>query len=58
MLAGAGEVGVFAEKTVAGVDGIAALLFGDADQLGGVQIGGYALTFEGNGLIGAAYVQR
>ena len=58
LLAGAGEVGVFAEETVTGVDRIAVLLLGDANQLGGVQIGGNALALQGDGLIGAAYVQR
>ena len=58
LLTGAGEVGVFAEKTVTGVDRIAVLLLGDANQLGGVQIGGNALALQGDGLIGAAYVQR
>ena len=40
------------------MDRIAVLLLGDANQLGGVQIGGNSLALQGDGLIGAAYVQR
>ncbi len=38
--AGAGEVGVFREKTVARVDGIDALFLGDADDARDVEVGG------------------
>src|SRR5690554_2257111 len=55
--AGAGQLGALAEETVAGMDGIAALLPGQRDNLGNLQIGAGAASAQGHGLIRLAQVQ-
>src|SRR5690606_36695953 len=56
-LAGPGECGALAEKAVAGVDGIAAMLPGQRDQLGDVQVSRRAAARQGHGGVGPVAVQ-
>ena len=46
LFAGAGEVGVFGEEAVAGVDGVALVLAGALNDLGDVEVGGGADSIE------------
>ena len=52
-----GEFGVLCEKTIAGVNGIAALRLGNRDQLVHIQVSRYATALERHGAVGLPHVQ-
>ncbi len=57
-LDGGGKVGVLAQESVTGVDGVASVLACDGDQLLDVEVGGRAPAAQLDGLIGLGQMKR
>ena len=57
-LAAAGEFGVLGEEAIAGMNGVAAVGEGDVDDLLLVEVRAGATSFQGDGLVGLARMQR